>query len=128
MKISKMLRIPGTCSLIVSLLVVNLQAPAMADMVDTSALNAQAELQTQRDDVRSFIARDDVRAAMLDYGVSTADIDARIDNLSTSELAQLQGQFAELPAGGGVLGVVVGIILIFILLDLLGATDVFPRI
>jgi hypothetical protein len=128
MKIVKMLRTPAVYSLIVSLLAVNLQAPAMADMVDTSALNAQAELQMQRDDVRSFMVRDDVRAALLNYGVNAADADARIDNLSSSELAQIQGQIAELPAGGGVLGVVVGIILIFVLLDLLGATDVFPRI
>lgn len=128
MKIVKTIRTPAIYSLIVSLLLVNLPAPAMADMVDTSALKAEATLQMQRDDVRDFMVRDDVRAAMLDYGVSEADVDARLDNLSASELAQIQGQIADLPAGSGVLGVVVGIILIFVLLDLLGATDVFPRI
>jgi hypothetical protein len=33
-----------------------------------------------------------------------------------------------LPAGSGALGLVLGIILIFVLLDVLGATDIFPRI
>ena len=34
----------------------------------------------------------------------------------------------ELPAGQGVVGVILAIILILVLLDLLGATDVFPVI
>ena len=49
-------------------------------------------------------------------------------NLTESELLQIQDGLAELPAGGSVVGIVVGIILIFVLLDLLGATDVFSAI
>ena len=101
----------------------------MADVVGTKQLTMQAELQLQRNDVRDLIAREDVRAGLLDYGVSLADIDTRIDNLTASELLQIQNQLAVLPAGAdGVLGVVLTLILIFVLLDLLGATDVFPRI
>ncbi len=33
-----------------------------------------------------------------------------------------------LPAGSGAVSLVLSVILIFVLLDLLGATDVFPRI
>jgi hypothetical protein len=129
MKMHKMMRTPGIYSMIVALLCVSIQAPAMADMVSTPEMSTQAEMQMQRDEVRTFIARDDVRAAMLDYGVNAADVDARLDNLSSSELLQIQNQLAELPAGGnGVLGAVLAIILIFVLLDVLGATDVFPRI
>jgi len=129
MKISKLLRTPATCSLIASMLFVSIQAPAMADVVGTKQLTMQAELQLQRNDVRDLIAREDVRAGLLDYGVSLADIDTRIDNLTASELLQIQNQLAVLPAGAdGVLGVVLTLILIFVLLDLLGATDVFPRI
>jgi hypothetical protein len=76
------------------------------------------------------IAREDVRAGLLGYGVSPEDIEKRIDNLTASELLQIQNKLADLPAGadGGVLGAVLAIILIFVLLDVLGATDVFPRI
>ncbi len=128
MKISKMMRAPGILSMAVLLATAGIQAPAMADIVTTSELAMQAELQMQRDDVRSMLARDDVREAMLAYGINTADIDARINSLTESELLQIQNQMALLPAGGSVVGVVVGVILIFVLLDLLGATDVFPRI
>lgn len=128
MKITKMLRTPGILSIALAMTTVSIQAPVMADMVDTADLVMQTELQIQRDDVRSFMARDDVRSAMLGYGVSAADVDARINNLTESELLQIQNQMAQMPAGGSALGVVLGIILIFVLLDLLGATDIFPKI
>lgn len=110
-------------------LAASMQAPVMAAMVDNNQLAMQAELQLKRDEVRSFMAREDVRAAMLGYGVGSADVDARIDNLTESELLRIQDRLAQLPAGGdGVLGTVVLVILILVLLDLLGTTDVFPGI
>jgi len=124
-KISKKLSVYAT---ILAITTVGVHAPVMADMVDTSMLVLQADLQMQRDDVRVLMARDDVRATLLGYGVSPADLDARINSLTQSELLQIQNQLDSLPAGSGVVGVVLGIILVFILLDLLGATDVFPRI
>jgi hypothetical protein len=111
------------------MLFVSIQAPAMADVVGTKELTMQAELQLQRNDVRELVAREDVRAGLLGYGVSPADIDKRIDSLTSSELLQIQNQLAVLPAGAeGVLGIVLTLIVIFVLLDLLGATDVFPNI
>jgi predicted phage tail protein len=129
MKITTLLRTPGILSVALALTAVSVQAPVMADMVGTPALAMQAELQMQRDDVRTFMARDDVRHAMLGYGVSAADVDARINNMTESELLQIQHQMDMLPAGAnGAVGLVLGVILIFVLLDLLGATDVFPGI
>lgn len=110
------------------MLLISIQTPAMADIVGTQALTMQLELQLQRDDVRDLIARGDVREALLGYGVNPADVDARIDNLTANELLQIQNQLGDLPAGSGVLGVVLSLILILVLLDVLGATDVFPRI
>jgi len=129
MKIAKLLRTPAAYSIIASMLFVSVQTPAMADVVGTKELTMQAELQIQRNDVRELIAREDVRAGLLGYGVNPVDIDKRIDNLTSSELLQIQNKLADLPAGAdGVLGAVLTIILIFVLLDVLGATDVFPRI
>jgi len=110
-------------------LAASMQAPVMAAMVDNNQLAMQAELQLKRDEVRSFMAREDVREAMLGYGVSSADVDARINNLTESELLQIQDRLAQLPAGGdGVLGTVLLIFVILILLDVLGTTDIFPGI
>ncbi|MES3006804.1 MAG: PA2779 family protein [Pseudomonadota bacterium] len=129
MKIIKMLRKPAVFAVVVALSAAGIHAPVMAAPIATAEIAMQAELQMQRDDVRSMMARADVRDAMLGYGISASDIDTRINNLTESELLQIQNQLAGLPAGGnGVVGVVLAIILIFVLLDVLGATDVFPRI
>lgn len=128
MKITKLLRTPGILSVALALTTVGIHAPVMADMVGTPALAMQAELQMQRNDVRTFMARDDVRQAMLGYGVNAADIDARINNMTESELLQIQHQMDMLPAGGNAVGLILGVILIFVLLDLLGATNIFPSI
>ena len=130
MTITKVLRKPLVLTLLAATLTAGMQAPANAGLVDNEQLAVQAELQMQRDEIRTFIARDDVRAALLDYGVSPADVDARIDNLTEAELLRIQHQLESMPAGGdgGVLGAILVVILIFVLLDVLGATDIFPNV
>ncbi|HEY0962733.1 MAG TPA: PA2779 family protein [Pseudomonadales bacterium] len=130
MTLTKMLKKPLVLTLAAATLTAGMQAPAMAGLIDNEQLAMQAELQMKRDEVRSFMARDDVRAAMLDYGVNPADVDARIANMTEAELLRIQHQLDQLPAGGdgGVLGAILIVILIFVLLDVLGATDVFPNV
>src|SRR5690606_4277095 len=105
-------------------------APAVAALVDNEQLALQAELQVKRDAVRSLMARAEVRTALLDYGVNPDAVDARIERLSEAELLRIQHHLDQLPAGGdgGVLGAILIVILIFVLLDVLGATDVFPNV
>lgn len=106
----------------------SIHAPVSADMVDNKQLAIQTELQMQRDNVRDLMARDDVRNALLAYGVSAGDVNDRINNLTEAELLQIQNQLDALPAGEGALGVVLTLLLIFILLDLAGVTNIFPGI
>ena len=130
MTIFTTLRKPLVLALMTATLTAGMQAPAVAGLIDNEQLAMQAELQMKRDEVRSFMARKDVRAALLDYGVNPADVDTRIDSLTEAELLRIQHQLDQLPAGGdgGVLGAILIVILIFVLLDVLGATDVFPRV
>jgi predicted phage tail protein len=128
MKIINKLRTPGVLSISLAMSFAGIQTPAVADIVGTPALAMQAELQMQRNDVRTFLARDDVRQALLAYGVHPSDINARINNMTESELLQIQHQMDMLPAGSSAVGLVLGVILIFVLLDLLGATNIFPGI
>jgi hypothetical protein len=118
----------GVCATLFAVTTATVSLPAMAGIVDTQTLATQADLQTQRNDVRALMARDDVRSALAGYGVSPADLDARVNNLTQGELLQIQQQLDSLPAGGSAVGLVLSVILIFVLLDVLGATDVFPRI
>ncbi len=124
----KLTRTLGLTLSLAAVTMASLPAPVMADLIDTQTLAAQAEVQTQRDSLRLLVARDDVRAALAQRGVNAADLDARINQLTPAELLQIQQQMDALPAGSGAVSLVLSVILIFVLLDLLGATDVFPRI
>ena len=46
--------------------------------------------------------------------------------MTHQEIAQLNRQLADLPAGGDVLGIIVLIFIVFIITDVIGATDIFP--
>jgi len=103
-------------------------APAMAGMVTSSELSSAAQVEQLRDEIRTVIARDDIRSHLLDNGVSPDDINDRINTMTGSEVLAMHAQLDSLPAGEGFLGGVIAIIVIFILLDLAGLTDVFPGV
>lgn len=102
---------------------------AYAGVITTQqALSAEARASTEQQ-VRTALARDDVRQAMQHYGVNPADADARIASLSDAELLQLQGQVDRLPAGGDGLLVVLGVVFVVLLiLELVGVTNIFNRV
>ena len=102
---------------------------AHADVISTgSALQMQAR-EHQLSRIDTFLARDDVRTALIARGVSPADATQRINALTDSELQQLATQIDQLPAGGSGVIEVVGIVAVVLLvLELLGVTDVFTRL
>ncbi len=102
---------------------------AYAGVITTQqALSAEARATTEQQ-VRTALARDDVRQAMQHYGVNPVDADARIASLSDAELMQLQGQMDRLPAGGDGLLAVLGIVFVVLLiLELVGVTNIFNKV
>ena len=103
-------------------------APAMAGMVTSSELSSAAQVEQLCDEIRTVVARDDIRAHLLDNGVSPDDINDRINTMTGSEVLAMHAQLDNLPAGEVFLGGVIAVIVIFILLDLAGVTDVFPGV
>ncbi|MCB1665569.1 MAG: PA2779 family protein [Pseudomonadales bacterium] len=114
--------------LIVALTLMGVQAPAMADIVSTDQLVAEQRADAQRATVAGFLAREDVRAQLEARGVNAEDAMQRVDSLTDTELAELSQQIDTLPAGEGAIGLVIGILVIFMLLDIAGVTDIFPAI
>lgn len=113
---------------VTSFLAMSVQAPVFAGMVSTDDLNTVNQIELKRDDVRTLVAREDVRAHLQQYGVDTNDLNDRIDSMTDSEIMQFHAEMDKLPTGEGFLGAVIAIIVIFMLLDIAGATDVFPGI
>jgi hypothetical protein len=61
-------------------------------------------------------------------GVTQEQALQRVDRMTDQEVARLNQQLADLPAGGDVLGVIVLFLVIFIITDIIGATNIFPFI
>jgi len=57
--------------------------------------------------------------------VERDQVENRINNLTSAELAQFNQQLSEAPAGAGVVGIIVLFLVIFIITDMLCATDIF---
>jgi hypothetical protein len=73
---------------------------ANAAIVPTEAAIEIADRQQQIDRIDDVLARDNVRSLLVDLGVDPADASARVRALTDAELATLDSQLAELPAGG----------------------------
>lgn len=115
-------------TLIGCMLSLSIQAPVMARMIDNNQIAVTAEVQQQRDEVKVFLARDDVKSTLLAYGVDGADVDKRVNQMTDSEVSQIHDQLSQLPAGGDALGAVLTVLLILILLEVLGVINIFSRI
>lgn len=97
-----------------------------AGMVGTGQVAAQAS-PDERARVIDFLEREEVRQAMESYGVNPADARARVAALTDEEIASLNQQIGDLPAGGdSVLGILFAIFIILLITDILGLTKIFP--
>jgi len=105
---------------------------AAAAMVSTARVVEASTQSDARAKVHAFIARADVQEVMTSWGVSPEEASARVSALTDQEVSELAARIDTMPAGGNVVGIVVGAILfvflVLLLTDLLGLTDVFPFI
>ena len=103
---------------------------AQAALVGTSQIIDQGDQQIDRDRLRAFLDRAEVRDQLEALGVDSDIAKARIDSLTNEEVADIVNRLDQLPAGGDGLATLVGAaLLVFIILlitDLLGLTDIFP--
>lgn len=101
---------------------------ANAAMVSNTTLFGQTQMDEQRQQLKDLLARDDVRDQLLALGADPATLDQRIDHLTADELAAINGKLEELPAGAGFLGAALVVFIVFVITDVIGATDIFPFI
>lgn len=85
-----------------------------------------------RERVQGLLTRADVAAELTRFGVDPGEARRRVAALSDPEVRALDGRLAEVPAGQGFVGFVVGVVVVtlavLLFADLLGYTDVFPFI
>lgn len=98
---------------------------AQAAMIGTHEVVAEQQLNVDRQALKDMLADQAVQEKMTDMGVSSADVEQRIDSLTAQELAQFNAQLEDGAAGGSVVGVIVLFLLIFVITDILCITDIY---
>ena len=107
---------------------------AQAAMISTEqAVAAPATTRTAaeaRAHVMGLLRRADVQAEMRAQGVDPAEAIERVKAMSDREVQQASGKIDASPAGGSVIGIVLGsilfVFLVLLLTDILCLTSVFP--
>ena len=105
---------------------------ARAGLVTTEQVVEQRTVARDRERLAAFLLRDDVRQQMEALGVDRQEAIERLASLSDQEVQQIAGRIDELPAGQSVLvGVLIAagvVLIVLVITDLLGLTDVFAVI
>lgn len=103
-------------------------APAIAGIVGTDRFLTEQIIQQDRDNLHSFMNRDEVRTLLQYNGLTVGQAQERVEALTDSEVSQLAQQFEQLPVAGDAAVFVLVIVLVVIILELAGITDIFTGI
>ena len=99
--------------------------PANAAMVGTNDVLGTQKVESialpQIGQIRTTLSKQ-----LQDAGVSAIDAQQRVDLLTDQQVVEIQQRFDETPAGAGAGGVLVAVLLVLLITDLVGYTDVFP--
>ena len=111
--------------LVASQLLLIAQVPlAQAAMVGTGEVLQAQQQQVDRQQLLAMLDDQGVRDKLTSLGVEREQVEQRIQSLTNAELAHFNQQLSEAPAGG-IIGIIVLFLVIFIITDLLCATDIF---
>ena len=123
-------RVEKVVSILMTLILVLVFAPVpsvLAAMVGTEAVLVNQDTRNARDQLRSFLNREDVQSQLAARGIDPAEAKARIDSLSDAEVMQIADKIDQLPVGGSFWGTVLFVTIIafvvLVVLELLGYTD-----
>ena len=110
-------------ALLVMALGLLLWQPASAGMIGTPALLAG---QPQAADIQA--RRQSIETQLVELGVEPTQAAQRVARLSDAQINDISGRLADQPAGASVGGVLLTVFIVFVITDVIGATDIFPFI
>lgn len=103
-------------------------SPAVAGVVGTGELLTEQRAELDRQSLLNMLERQEVKDKLAAMGVSQDQVEQRIQNLTPEELASFEQQLAQAPVGEDVVGIIVLFLLVFIITDMLCATNIFSFI
>lgn len=114
--------------LVISILFLSLQPAVNAAIVSTSDLVAEQQSHIDREYLLNSFDRDEVRTALVSQGVDPDMAKLRVAGMTDTEIQTLNAKMDNLPAASGAVGTVVFILVVLLITDLIGVTDVYPFI
>ena len=99
---------------------------AQAGMIGTDQIISSTQAQSDRAHLIESLSRADLADQLRSAGVDPVQLQDRVASLTDDEVAMLNEQLDELPAGGGILGIAVFIFVVLLITDILGYTEIFP--
>jgi len=103
---------------------------AMAAMIGTEAVVDSERAHNAREYLKTFLAREDVKSALVSQGIDPQEAQKRIDSMTEAEARLVADQMDQMPAGGGFFStLLIVVFLVFVILlvtDITGYTDIFP--
>ncbi|MBD9677378.1 PA2779 family protein [Pseudomonas sp. PDM18] len=97
---------------------------AQAAMVGTGEVLQAQQQQVDREQLLKMLDDQGVQKKLQSMGVERSKVEQRIKSLSNEELAQFNQQLDEAPAGG-IIGIILLFLLIFVITDVLCITHIF---
>jgi hypothetical protein len=113
------------CLVSVAIVTLGFVPVANAGVVTTAETISASDRDARISDITSLLARADVAEQLIAYGVDPADVSSRLAGLSDNEIALLHQNIETQIAGGDALGIIGGVFLILIILELVGVIDIF---
>lgn len=109
-----------------SLISLGLLQSASGAVVSTENAMQLSQRMAQIERISTVLAQEQVRDQLIRYGVDPQDAALRVAALSDSELQTLEQRISDLPAGAnGALEVIGIVMLVLLILELVGVTDIF---
>ena len=94
-------------------------------MVATDSYLAASQWQYDQQQLLALIERDAVQQQLQQYGVTAAEAEARINAMTHAELLAFNDALQNAPAGEGLLSTLFAVFVVFVITDMLCATDLF---
>ncbi|MEY6433867.1 PA2779 family protein [Thioalkalicoccus limnaeus] len=111
-----------------SLMFAGTMSVAHTGLVDSATLMQMEDRAETIADIREILSKEALAEQMERMGVDPAQVSERIAQLTNEELATLQAQLHDLPAGGDLLAVIGLVFVVLLILELVGVIDIFRAI
>lgn len=112
----------------ISLVSMGFAQVSTAGMVGTEALIEQETRDSRIERIEHLLDHEEVAAQLVAFGADPEFVKARVRNLTSAELAELDGRIDAQVAGGDAVGIIGAVFLVLLILELVGVTDIFKAI